>query len=198
MFFPYSREVPIIGSKEYLFSSKKEEYPVSKEDSIRVEENGIQEEIIEKEQYSKKTLSLFSKEEKEKMRFGTEIHEVLRDIDFQNYDLSSYNLSNYVQKKITSFLESDFMKKRNNCFMVKEYEFIDNQEESLSHGMIDLLIDEGDTYTIVDYKLKGLEDFAYQKQLNGYRHFIEKKMHKRVQCYLYSILEETFLEVIDD
>ena len=198
LFLPYSREVPIIGSKEYLFSSKKEEYPVSQEDSIRVEENGIQEEIIEKEQYSKKTLSLFSKEEKEKMRFGTEIHEVLRDIDFQNYDLSSYNLSNYVQKKITSFLESDFMKKRNNCFMVKEYEFIDNQGESLSHGMIDLLIDEGDTYTIVDYKLKGLEDSAYQKQLNGYRHFIEKKMHKRVQCYLYSILEETFLEVIDD
>ena len=112
--------------------------------------------------------------------------------------LSSFHLSNYVQKKITSFLESDFMKKRKDCLMVKEYEFIDNQEDSLSHGIIDLLIDEGDTYTIVDYKLKGLEDSAYQKQVNGYRHFIENKMHKKVQCYLYSILEEKFQEVADD
>jgi ATP-dependent exoDNAse (exonuclease V) beta subunit len=81
--------------------------------------------------------------------------------------------------------------------MRKEWEFVDVQENEMLHGVIDLLIDEGESYTIIDYKLKGIDDSAYDEQLNGYRHSIEKKTQKKVRCYLYSLFEEEYREVKD-
>ena len=74
---------------------------------------------------------------------------------------------------------------------------IDNTDESTLHGIIDLLI-EGEDMTIIDYKLKNIDDSAYDKQLNGYRRFIEKKTGKKTRCFLYSILDEVYREVLND
>ena len=49
---------------------------------------------------------------------------------------------------------------------------------------------------IVDYKLKGIDDIEYDKQLNGYRKYIEEKTGKKTYCYLYSILDERYREVL--
>ena len=99
-----------------------------------------------------------------------------------------------MKEKIESFLHSDFMKKRLLYPMYKEYEFVE-ESGSISHGIIDLLIEEEDHLTIVDYKLKNIDDSAYDKQLNGYRAFIHKKTGKDVQCFLYSILDEAYREI---
>lgn len=48
---------------------------------------------------------------------------------------------------------------------------------------------------IVDYKLKNIDDDAYDKQLNGYREFLKKKTKKDVECYLYSIIDEVFRKI---
>ena len=66
----------------------------------------------------------------------------------------------------------------------------------MEHGIIDLLIEQGDSIIIIDYKLKNIEDFAYDKQLNGYRKYISSITGKKIKCYLYSILDENYREVI--
>ena len=48
---------------------------------------------------------------------------------------------------------------------------------------------------IIDYKLKNVEDEAYVSQLDGYKRYIEKLTGKRVNTYLYSILDGKIREV---
>ena len=90
------------------------------------------------------------------------------------------------------------MRDKLNLTMYKEYEFIYREENTISHGIIDLLIEETNTMTIIDYKLKNIDDINYDKQLNGYRKYIEEKSGKKVKCYLYSILDEKYREVFND
>ena len=124
------------------------------------------------------------------------VHEILEEVDFNN--TSSLDLVDQrIKNKILAFINSDLMKDKLNLNMYKEYEFIDNTGESTLHGIIDLLI-EGEDMTIIDYKLKNIDDSAYDKQLNGYRRFIEKKTGKKTRCFLYSILDEVYREVLND
>ena len=48
---------------------------------------------------------------------------------------------------------------------------------------------------IIDYKLKGIDDENYDKQLNGYLRVIKDKTKKGVDCYLYSIMDNCFRQV---
>jgi ATP-dependent exoDNAse (exonuclease V) beta subunit len=102
-----------------------------------------------------------------------------------------------MEKKIKAFINSDLMKDKLNLTMYKEYEFIYSEDNTISHGIIDLLIEDTDNMTIIDYKLKNIDDINYDKQLNGYRKFISNKTGKMVKCYLYSILDEVYREVLD-
>jgi ATP-dependent exoDNAse (exonuclease V) beta subunit len=69
------------------------------------------------------------------------------------------------------------------------------ENNTYSHGIIDLLIERENKMIIVDYKLKNINDEAYDKQLNGYRKVIKEKTNKEVECYLYSIMDSTFRKV---
>ena len=63
---------------------------------------------------------------------------------------------------------------------------------NLRHGIIDLMIENDDNIIIIDYKLKNIDDDAYKKQLEGYKEIIEKRSNKKIELYLYSILDETY------
>ena len=193
---PYVRKSSILGSKDYLLHSGDVSFEFEKkEDLFEVEELSVEEEIIEEKHYSKESFHEVSSSEKERMEFGTKIHEVLEELDFQNIDYSLFDINDYMKKKIDSFLSSSFMKNRLHLPMYKEYEFIEEEEGEISHGIIDLMIEEEDQIIIIDYKLKNIEDDAYSKQLNGYRNYIQKKTGKKVLCYLYSLLDENYQEV---
>ena len=58
------------------------------------------------------------------------------------------------------------------------------------------MLEYEDTINIIDYKLKNIVDENYLKQLNGYKNYIEKISKKKVNIYLYSILEDK-LQVIE-
>ena len=193
---PYVRKCKVIGSKDYLKEIKEGDNNLVKVDKeLKVEELVIPYDYLERHHYSKEKMAPITISEKELMEVGTRMHEVLEEIDFSNYNLDEYDLSLYMKNKILAFLESDLIRNNINNSMYKEYEFIDLDDESVSQGVIDLLID-GEEVLIVDYKLKNLDDEAYQKQLNGYRKVIEKKTDKIVRCFLYSLLEEKFIEVL--
>ena len=129
------------------------------------------------------------------MDFGTKVHETLELLDFSNPNLDNSNLENNIKEKIKLFLETPIIKENKDAILHKEYEFTYQEENTLSHGIIDLLIEREDKIIIVDYKLKNIDDPLYDKQLNGYRKVIKDKTNKAVECYLYSIIDNKFRQI---
>ncbi len=192
---PYIRKSNVIGTKDYLKEIKEGDNKLVKvDDKLVVDEVNISYDYLDKHHYSKEKMAPRTKEEMDLMEMGTRMHEVLEEIDFSNYQLDEYNISPFMKDKIVAFINSDLIKNNINYPMYKEYEFIDLDLDSSSHGIIDLLID-GEEVFIIDYKLKNIMDEAYQKQLNGYRSYISKKTDKNIRCFLYSLLDEKFVEV---
>ena len=188
----YSRVVNVVPSKAYLDSSKGNLTVTSSDILLDVKPLNIENDFIEEKHYSKDSLHLISKEEVELMEFGTKVHEVLEQMNFKNNNLDKFRVDNYIKDRINIFLSSDLMRDKLDFEMYKEYEFIYEEDNKISHGIIDLLIDCGDYLMIVDYKLKNIDDENYDKQLNGYREYLEKKTGKRVECYLYSIMDSIY------
>ena len=191
----YVRETDVVGDREYLKNIKNLPELESSEESIIVNEINVETNTLEEVHYSKDKLRLISKNEKDIMNFGTKVHEVLELIDFNDYNLDLYDIDLSIKNKINAFLNGDFMKDKLNLNMYKEYEFLYSEDNTLSHGIIDLLLEDVDKMIIVDYKLKNIDDSEYDKQLNGYRKYIENKTGKKTYCYLYSILDERVREV---
>jgi ATP-dependent exoDNAse (exonuclease V) beta subunit len=129
------------------------------------------------------------------MDFGTKVHEVLEMLDFNNPDEYLNALDQNIKEKIIYFLNTPLIKENINSKLYKEYEFTYLENNTYSHGIIDLLIEREDKMIIIDYKLKNINDEAYDKQLNGYRKVIKEKTNKEVECYLYSIMDSTFRKV---
>ena len=191
---PYIIKSNVLATKDYLKSLEKEKLEKTQE-KLEVQELSIPSNEIEEEHYSKESLHLITKEEQEKMEFGTKVHEVLELIDFNNPNYEEFNISSSIKEKVSSFINSSFIKPYLNSNLFKEYEFIYREDNKISHGIIDLLIETDNEMIIVDYKLKNIEDAAYDKQLNGYRKVIEEKTNKKTSCYLYSIIDEKVREV---
>ena len=111
-------------------------------------------------------------------------------------NIDNLDIDDHLKDKIKNFLNTDIIKNNINNKMYKEYEFIYKEDNKISHGIIDLLIEREDKMIIIDYKLKNIDDEAYDKQLNGYKEFISNKTKKQVECYLYSIIDNKFREVL--
>lgn len=166
-----------------------------KNDNLDVKEINIENELIEESHFSKDSLHLQTKEEKELLEVGTKTHEVLETIDFKNPNFSNYQVSEFIKDKIMKFINTELIQTNIESNFYKEYEFTYMEDNTLSHGIIDLLIESNDKMIIVDYKLKNIEDINYDKQLNGYRKVIYNKTKKNIECYLYSIIDEKFRKV---
>ena len=194
---PYIKETNVIANKDYQNNIKSNRDSLTTNNKLEVEEISIDTNYLEDKHYSKESIKLIDKDEYNKLNIGTLVHKILEEIDFNNYDLSNYNIDDNIKDKINMFIKSDLMKDKLNLNMYKEYEFITEEDNTISHGIIDLLIEDEIMY-IIDYKLKGIDDSNYDKQLNGYRKYIKDKTNKETKCYLYSILDGVFREVKED
>ena len=145
-----------------------------------------------KKHYSKQNHSLLTLEEQQNMRFGTKIHEAFENIDFKNPNFEKLGIDDFIQNKIKKFLDSDLLQNRKEAKIYKEFQFMD---EFGTIGIIDCMLVYSDHIDIIDYKLKNVLDDNYQKQLNGYKNYIEKKTSKQTNIYLYSILDEKFVSL---
>ncbi len=191
---PYITKVDLKVTKDYLNVTNSKQLALSTT-NLTVSELQFDSATTDEKHYSKDELHLISKEEKDLMHFGEQVHAILEEIDFTNPDFSSYNVSDKIINQIKDFLNTELIKNNLTCKMYKEYEFIYQEDNSLSHGIIDLLIECTDKMLIIDYKLKNINDPLYNNQLNGYRQFIAQKTKKPVFCYLYSIMDGNFKEV---
>lgn len=145
----------------------------------------------EDKHFSKISNKLYSSDEYKNTKFGTLIHSIFENIDFDN---PQYNLLDpFIASKIKKFIETNILEDSVNLY--KEYEFMYEEDNVTYHGIIDLLIEYKDCFKIVDYKLKNVADEAYINQLNGYKKYIENLTGKKVYTYLYSIIDEKLVEL---
>lgn len=189
---PFMKEIDLdkIGlTKDYNFIKKTNYQDKIQKNSQEfvVNELEFKTNIVEQNHFSKTNPHLYTKEEISNMEFGKKIHSYLQNIDFQNPNYTGLN--EFETKKVKSFVENDILK--DVIHIYKEYEFIYTVENKEYHGIIDLLLEYEDSFKIVDYKLKDIEDQAYLKQLKGYQDYIKSITNKPVKIYLYSILDET-------
>ena len=192
---PYIIKSDIKGTKDYLLTIKNNSNDlVLDEDILQVNEISINTNKVEESHYSKESLHIITKEEKSLLEYGTKVHNILEEIDFNNYDESIIE-DEFIRNKISKFINNSIIKDNLNNKMYKEYEFIYKEDNNISHGIIDLLIECSNKMIIIDYKLKNIDDNNYIKQLNGYRKYIEEKTNKETYCYLYSIIDEEFKEI---
>ncbi len=154
---------------------------------IEVEELHLIKDTEEEKSFSKKITKLITREEKNKLEYGRKIHELLELTDFNN---PNYSLLSEKEKVfISNFLKQIDIKNAN---IYKEYEFAYEEDKTEYHGIIDLMLEYDDKIKIIDYKLKNISDTEYQKQLNGYKKYIENTFNKKTELYLYSIIDDTF------
>ena len=166
--------------KQYNFK----DYIDTNDIKLEVKELEKDNELLESKTYSKHTNELITEEIKANMEYGTKVHYELEVLDFNNPNTSD--------KNIIKFLESDLLKNISKGKIYKEYEFMYEKDNTINHGIIDLMIEYPDYIDIIDYKLKNIEDENYIKQLKGYKEFIEEKTSKKVNLYLYSIIDNKY------
>ena len=163
------------------------------EDKINIIENNVEKEEVINKHFSKENLSIVDNITKNNMELGTYIHELFESIDLKNPDYSElYEKDiNYVKK----LLSNDIMKNINNAKIYKEYEFIYEDSNEKYHGIIDLMLEYDDYIDIIDYKLMNTTSPEYIDQLNGYKNYIENSFDKKANLYLYSIINNEFVEL---
>jgi len=177
-------------TKNYLYKKEIGQIKTNVDiDNFIVENINIQESHLQEKEFSKKTAEVISKNSYENMKFGTEIHEIFEYLDFKNPDLSMIS-DEFIKGKVIKFLNNEVMVNSKNATIYHEYEFIYQNDETIYHGIIDLMLEYTDKIDIIDFKLKNTNDANYVKQLNGYKAYIESISNKPVSIYLYSILDE--------
>lgn len=149
---------------------------------------------IQNEKFSKNIHSLISYKDKQNMEYGIKFHEILEMIDFKNPSLDVIK-DVFMKNKIIKFLNNDILKNLDDATIYKESEFMYEKDNILYHGIIDLMIERNDTIDIIDYKLMHTTDDAYLKQLNGYKEYIKNIKCKKVNIYLYSIIDEKLIKL---
>lgn len=184
--FIQDTEVNVDLNYKNVISTNLDEYLHDFDDNIIDKKINIEYKPIKNAHFSHDDIHLINKEEQENLNLGLDIHYILENIDFKNPDYSIIN-SKYVPY-IKSFLENDQI--NFDCNIYKEYEFKYELDNISYHGFIDLIMEYDDYINIIDYKLKNVIDCEYVKQLNGYKNYIEKKTNKKVNIYLYSILDK--------
>ena len=144
--------------------------------------------------FSKNIHSLISYKDKQNMEYGIKFHEILEMIDFKNPSLDVIK-DVFMKNKVIKFLNNDILKNLDDTIIYKESEFMYEKDNILYHGIIDLMLERNDTIDIIDYKLMHTTDDAYLKQLNGYKEYIKNIKCKKVNIYLYSIIDEKLIKL---
>lgn len=159
-----------------------------------VEELNIETSLKEEKTFSKNSLDLIDKKSKSNMLLGTKMHEALEYTDFKNFDANIIK-DEFIKSNITRFLSHPLFKNIKDAKIYKEFEFIYEQSTGIYHGIIDLMLEYNDHIDIIDYKLKSTIDAAYKEQLKGYKSYIQTISDKKINTYLYSIIDGTINEI---
>lgn len=180
---PYRQKIDISKlkmSKDYNMIRKKnykEKINIT-DKQFKIKEVNVKPSAIKLEHFSKTVNTLYTKKEYENILLGKRMHEKL-EYDFK-----------FEKKLIDQYF--------NDLKLVKtyhEFEFIYKENNIKYHGIIDLILEFETEIKIIDYKLKNIKDKTYLKQLKGYQKYLEQISNKKVEVYLYSIVDHNLEEI---
>lgn len=193
---PYVKKLDLDSlhlTKDYLLPKEKKIASILSE-PLKVNDIEIPLNLTEKKTYSKQKHELISLEEKRNMEFGTLFHQTLEMIDFHDFKPELIDNA-FIREKIEILLSQDLFSHISSAKVYQEYEFINQENNEISHGQIDLMLEYEDHIDIIDYKLSEILDEDYVTQLKGYQHYIESITSKNVHTYLYSILSSNLKKI---
>lgn len=170
--------------------------PPTSNETITIKQFFFDPKPISRQQFSKTGDKLLSDDSKEAMTYGEQVHQQLEQFDFYHLEHSLERIKDTrLRQSILKLTSSDVLDLSKHPIIYQEWEFYEVREEQTVHGIIDLLVEYVDSFYIVDYKLKHLDDSAYLVQLLGYLNYLKTKTNKEVHCYLYSVLDQTLRRI---
>lgn len=179
-------------SKAYLSVQSPSKFQHTKEKELEIIPSLYQNTLLEKQTFSKEVQDV----DENLLAFGRYVHQLLERCDFSNFSIPKIE-DKRVEKKILAFLNQPFLKQHQNDKFYQEFEFYYQEDKRFAHGKIDLLIVSKTCAFIVDYKLKHIVDKAYVEQLKGYQKAIQQRLDLPVYCYLYSVMDEELVLVLE-
>lgn len=182
-------------TKEYLLPVEMERKSFSSLKKLNVQELELDTSEKQEKHFSKSTSHIITKEENENMRFGSSVHEILEYLDFKNPNLAEIE-NTFIRRKIEAFLKHPLLQNIKEATIYKEFEFLYEEENTTYHGIIDCLLEYEDYIDLIDYKLKNVSDEAYVNQLTGYQNYLERISNKKVNLYLYSIIDSKIEPIV--
>lgn len=174
-------DIPL--THEYVYKIKKEVNIKESTSKIKFINYQNESRLIENKHASKTIKKIITKDELKTLEFGTLLHEKLELTDFKEKTCDK-NIKDLQEK-------FDF----NKATIYQEHEFITQIEGVEYHGIIDLMLEYDDTIKIIDYKLKNVEDKEYVEQLKVYYNYVSSISSKKVELYLYSIMDHKLKEI---
>jgi ATP-dependent helicase/nuclease subunit A len=131
------------------------------------------------------------------LEYGSYLHECLFLLNFETLDTNFIPLEKD-RDLIDRLLKHSFFQnlhhqlKRGEVNILKEYAF---ETPTLGKGIIDLVIIQGDSATIVDYKTNDINDMAYENQLKFYQTYLISRGLKVTTLVLVS-LKQALVKIV--
>ena len=179
-------------SKDYLLLKEGSNLDkIAGGEKLEIVDTKLNADKLKERSFSKSSFEIISLEESRNIELGNKLHYLLEMIDLKNPNLEGISPND--KKILEAFLSLDL--NFDKATIYQEYEFFDEDNDEFRHGIIDLILDYEDEIKIIDYKLKNTVDSAYLSQLHSYRDYLSKKSNKKLRIYLYSLIDESLVEL---
>ncbi len=176
-------------TKDYLYDSSSNKIEKDEENAkIIFKELNIFNEQVETKKASKEVNQLISQQERLILQKGTLIHSIFEETNFLHV-----STDNPFYKQINSLKEK--LNITNDTLIYKEKEFYYEKDDVTYQGIIDLVLIDDNVIKIVDYKLKNIADEKYIEQLKVYYDYLKTIFTKKIETYLYSIMNDELREI---
>lgn len=179
-------------SQKYKEFNTPEKLDFSNEIKFRYNPHKIN--TISNNRASKIISSLISPKNDESRLLGLEFHSALESVNFKTRNLDHIK-DTFIKSELEHLLKHDIFNNIEEAKVYKEHEFIYTLDNKNFHGIIDLLVEYPDHFDIIDYKLKGVSDAAYKKQVEVYKNYVSIISDKKINCYLLSILDNKLVKI---
>jgi ATP-dependent exoDNAse (exonuclease V) beta subunit len=139
--------------------------------------------------YSKKIQDIIDDDLINLLEKGDNYHQAISQIDWLDFENSIKHLPETLRDTMKLFFASEVFEELSNPMFFPEYEFYEKKGDYLKRGIIDLLIISDNSVSVIDFKLRNIDDYAYVEQLLGYYEYLESKVNKKIDLFLYSLFE---------
>lgn len=123
---------------------------------------------------------------------GENLHYLLSIVNWECKD-TSFIADPKARMLVDQVVNLDIFRQLTNSQIYTEYEFYDPTIQKM--GIIDFFALQEDGILLVDFKLSGIDDDAYDEQVRNYAHFLAKTFHLPIRAYLVSINKGSYRRV---